>query len=137
MSAAAESSPARLVKAYNTLPVAVLSEDAHRPAGQEDVLFYSGVEAAAKIIVAGLIADSEFASAASTTFHRPCQMSSVPRHRNSSTLSDVERPAPQELLLRQVVVGAGEQRLEPPHRLGTGYVGAGATAPGLGHGKRL
>jgi len=86
VSAAAESSPARLVKAYNTLPVAVLSEDAHRPAaGQEYVLFYSGVEAAAKIIVSGLIADSEFASAASTTFHRPCQMSSVPRHRNSSS----------------------------------------------------
>ncbi len=47
---------ARLVKAYNTLPAAVLADDAHRPAGQQYVLFYSGAEAAAKTVVAGLIA---------------------------------------------------------------------------------
>ncbi len=52
---------ARLVKAYNTLPAAVLADGAHRPAGQQYVLFYSGAEAAAKTIVAGLIADSGFA----------------------------------------------------------------------------
>lgn len=51
-------SQAKVVKAYNTLPTAILANEHHRP--DPYVLFYCGDDADAKAIVAQLIVDSGF-----------------------------------------------------------------------------